>query len=66
MGQASRRGTYKERKTIAIKKRQDEWVAEGVRERDRIIAMTPEERREKRKIRNTLMMYSQWLPKQHY
>lgn len=63
MGQARNRGTYNERKAIAKEKRQDKYIAEGVKERDRLMAMTPEEQRERRKVRNTLMMISSWLPR---
>ncbi len=63
MGEASRRGTYEQRKVIAIKKRQDKYITEGIKERNRIIAMTPEEQSARRKARNMLMMMSQWLPR---
>lgn len=61
MGEARNRGTYEQRKAVAIKIRQDEWCRRGVEERDRMMAMTPEEKAERRKVKHTIMAMSQWL-----
>jgi hypothetical protein len=60
MGEARNRGNYKQRKNLAIKKKQEEYIAEGVKKRDRIMAMTPEEKANMRKVKLAVMAMSQW------
>lgn len=62
MGREARnRGTYEERKAAAIARNRSDGDIREAKERDRLLAMTPGERRDRQKAQMYFILASQWM-----